>query len=64
MTTRSLFCGAELDPTTWSWVRLLDDERGFVCCPTVCPSMREAIEAQRRESAARRHRLGLPLSVA
>jgi hypothetical protein len=63
MTTRCLLCGAELDPRTRRWVRLLDDDRGFVCCPTMCPPMREAIEAQRRE-AARRHQLDLPLPVA
>lgn len=61
---RCVFCGTEVAPSQCQWVRLLDDEHGFVCCPTVCPPMRDAIETQRRAVAARRHQLDLPLPAA
>jgi hypothetical protein len=42
----------------------LPDGGDFACCPTVCPPIRDAIEARRRELAADRHQIALPLGAA
>jgi hypothetical protein len=57
------FCGAPLSPAACVWVQL-SDGGDFVCCPTMCPPMIEAVEARRRALAAQRHQLTLPLPAA
>jgi hypothetical protein len=60
---RCVFCGVALAAAGCVWVQL-PDGADFVCCPVVCPPMREAIEAHRRQSAADRQQLLLPLGAA
>jgi hypothetical protein len=60
---RCVFCGTRLEAASCVWVRL-PDGGDFVCCPSVCRPMGEAIEARRRELAADRAQLALPLATA
>ena len=62
-TVRCVFCGARLAASSCVWVRL-PDGGDFVVCPSVCPPMLEAIEAQQRHVAADRHQLALPITAA
>ena len=47
--------------STYFWT--LPDGGDFVCCPGICAPMRDAIEAQRRQLAADRAQLALPLGA-
>lgn len=60
---RCVFCGTELGSASCVWVRL-PDGGDFVCCPSVCPPLLEAIETRRREVTMSRLQLRLPLSAA
>jgi hypothetical protein len=60
---RCVFCGSRLEAARCVWVRL-PDGGDFVCCPTVCPPMLEAIEARRRDVLAEREQIPLPLTAA
>jgi hypothetical protein len=58
-----VFCGARLEAGRCVWVRL-PDGADFVCCPSACPPMVEAIEDCRREMEVGRHQIALPLGAA
>jgi hypothetical protein len=60
---RRVSCGVTLPAAGGAWVRL-PDGADVVCCLVVCPPMRAAIEAHRRESAADRHQTLAPLGAA
>lgn len=63
MPLHCIFCGATLPTSACVWVQL-PDGKDFVCCPTVCDAMAEAIEARRRQVIADRLQIALPLDAA
>ena len=58
-----VFCGTPLPSARCVWVQL-PDGGDFVCCPTMCAPMRDAVEARRRALASQLHELTLPLPAA
>lgn len=60
---RCVFCGARLEAARCVWVRLPDGGE-FVCCPSVCPPLLDALECVRQARAAESQQLSLPLVAA